>query len=161
MWCWRRLKSPLDCKEIKLVNPKWNQSWIFIGKTDAGNSNTLAIRCKEPNHWKRPDAGKVWREKEKGEQRMRWLDEHYLLNGHEFEQTLGDNEGQGAWHATLHGVTKSWTWLSDDQQQQLDTSGTKTEKERKQKLYSVKQQYFETCIYFTKNIYLHLFYMTY
>ena len=61
-WCFRTvvlektLERPLDCKEIKLVNPKGNQSWIFIGRTDAGaeTSNTLATSCEELTHWKRP-----------------------------------------------------------------------------------------------------------
>ena len=61
-WCFwivvleKTLESPLDCKEIKPVNPKENQSWIFIGRTDAGaeNLNTLSTWCEEPSHWKRP-----------------------------------------------------------------------------------------------------------
>ena len=61
-WCFwivvleKTLESPLDCKEIKPVNPKENQSWIFIGRTDAGpeNLNTLSTWCEEPCHWKRP-----------------------------------------------------------------------------------------------------------
>ena len=56
LWCWRRLESPLDCKEIQPVNSIGNQSWIFIGRTDAEgeNSNTLATWCEELTHWKRP-----------------------------------------------------------------------------------------------------------
>ena len=56
LWCWRRLKSSLDCKEIKPVNPKGNQSWIFIGRTDAEveTPNTLSTWCEELTHWKRP-----------------------------------------------------------------------------------------------------------
>ena len=56
LWCWRRLESPLDCKEIQPVNSIGNQSWIFIGRTDAEgeNSNTLATWCKELSPWKRP-----------------------------------------------------------------------------------------------------------
>ena len=50
LWCWRRLLSPLDCKEIQPVSPKGNQSWIFIGYS----SNTLATWCEELTHWKRP-----------------------------------------------------------------------------------------------------------
>ena len=52
LWCWRRLESPLDFK-IKPVNPKGNQLWIFIERTDAEVLNTLATSCKEPTHWKR------------------------------------------------------------------------------------------------------------
>ena len=59
-WCFwtvvleKTLESPLDCKEIKPVYPKGNQSWIFIGRTDAKAPNTLVTWCKEPTHWKRP-----------------------------------------------------------------------------------------------------------
>ena len=54
LWCWRRLESPLDFKEIKPINPKRNQSWIFIGRTHAeAETNTLATWCKDPKHWKR------------------------------------------------------------------------------------------------------------
>ena len=52
LWCWKRLLSPLDSKEIQPANPKGNQSWIFIGRTDA--EALLASWCKEVTHWKRP-----------------------------------------------------------------------------------------------------------
>ena len=88
------LESPLDSKEIKPVNPKGNQPWIFIGRTDA--------EAEAPILWSRdvktqfigkdPDAGKDWWEKEKRGQRMRCL-AHRLIR-HEFEQTLGDSGGQ-------------------------------------------------------------------
>ena len=56
LWCWRRLKSLLHSKEIKPVNPKGNQPWIFIGRTDGWcwSSNILATWCEELTHWKRP-----------------------------------------------------------------------------------------------------------
>ena len=54
LWCWRRLESPLDCREIKPVNPKGNQFWLFIGRTDAKTPITLATWCKKITHWKRP-----------------------------------------------------------------------------------------------------------
>ena len=56
LWCWRRLESPLDCKEIHPVHPKGDQSWVFTGRTDgwSWNSSTLATSCKELTHWKRP-----------------------------------------------------------------------------------------------------------
>ena len=76
LWYWRRLESPLDCKEIKPVNPKGNQTWIFIGRTDA--------EAVVPIHWppdakswlirKDLDVGKDWRQEEKGTTEMRWLD---------------------------------------------------------------------------------------
>ena len=67
LWCWRRLsKSPLDCKKIKPVNPKENQSWIFIGSTGA---EAPILWSPDANNWfigKDPDAGKDWRQEEKG-----------------------------------------------------------------------------------------------
>ena len=56
LWCWRRLKSPMDCKEIQPIHSKGDQSWVFFGRTDAKaeNSSTLATSCKELTHWKRP-----------------------------------------------------------------------------------------------------------
>ena len=70
-----RLESPLDCKEIQLVNPKGDQPWIFIGSTDA---EADALTLWPPDHsqliGKDPDTRKYWRQKEKGQQRMRWLD---------------------------------------------------------------------------------------
>ena len=79
LWCWRRLleKSPLDCKEIKSVNPEENHSWIFIGKTDA-EAETLILWPPDGNNWligKDPDAGQDWKREEKGmteEQMVGW-----------------------------------------------------------------------------------------
>ena len=69
LWCWRRLfDSPLDCKEILPVHPKVNQSWIFIGKTDV-EAETPILRPPDVKSWliwKDPDAGKDWRQEEKG-----------------------------------------------------------------------------------------------
>ena len=76
LWCWRRLLSPLDCKEIKWVNPEGNQSWIFIGRTDA-EAEALILWPPDEKRWllrKDPDSGKDWRQEERGWQRMRWLD---------------------------------------------------------------------------------------
>ena len=110
----KTLESPLDCKEIKPVNPKGNQPWILIGKTDA--------EVKTPVFWlpnaksligKDPDAGKDWGQKEEGVTEDEMVGCHHCLNGHEFEQTLGDSEGLDAWHAAVHGITKSQTWLSE------------------------------------------------
>ena len=64
LWCWRRLESPLDCKEIQPVNPKGNQSWIFIGKTNAEAEAPMHV--KNWLIWKYSDAGKDWRQEEKG-----------------------------------------------------------------------------------------------
>ena len=93
-----RLESPLDCKEIQLVNPKGDQSWVFIGRTDAeaGNSNTLATWCKELTQQKDPDAGKDWRWEEKGTTEDEMVGWHHWLDGHEFEQALWGGDGQGS-----------------------------------------------------------------
>ena len=72
----KTLESPLECKEIKPVNPKRNQSWIFIGRTDA-EAETPILWPPDAKNWligKDPDAGKDWRWEEKVWQRMRWLD---------------------------------------------------------------------------------------
>ena len=86
----RTVESPWDCKEIKPVNPKGNQPWIFIGRNWcwSWSSNTLAIWCNKLTHWKRTW---YWRS---GRQRMRWLD-GITDSIHQFEQTPGDGEGQG------------------------------------------------------------------
>ena len=90
------LESPLDCKDIKPVNPKGNQSWIFIGRTDAGqNSNTLATWCKELTHWKRPWCWEELKE-EKGMTEDEMVGLHQWLNGHKLEQTPGDDQRQGS-----------------------------------------------------------------
>ena len=77
MWCWRRLlKNPLDSKEIKLVNPKGNQPWIFIGRTDA-KAEAPVFWSTDANSWligKTLMLGKIEGKRKRGQQRMRWLD---------------------------------------------------------------------------------------
>ena len=76
LWFWRTLESPLDCKEIQTVYPKGNQSWMFNESTDA-EAETPALWPPDAKNWllgKDPDAGKDWRQEEKGQQMMRWLD---------------------------------------------------------------------------------------
>ena len=96
-WCFlsmvleKTLESSLDCKEIKPVNPKGNQSWIFIESTDAEALILWPLDAKNLLIAKDPAAGKDWRQEEKGWQRMRWLD-----GITEFEPTLADGEGQGS-----------------------------------------------------------------
>ena len=90
------LESPLDCKEIKPVNSKENQSWIFIGRTGA-EAETPILWPPEEKNWligKDPDARKDWRQEEKGmteDEIVRW---HHRLDGHEFEQAPGVGDGQ-------------------------------------------------------------------
>ena len=89
------LESPSDCKEIKPVNPKGNQSWIFIGRTDA---KVTILWPPDAKNWligKDPDARKDWRhEKWMTEDEM--IGRHHRLDGHEFEQALGVGDGQGS-----------------------------------------------------------------
>ena len=103
-WCFwtvvleNTLESPLDCKEIKPVNPKGNLSWIFIGRTDA-EAETSILWPPDKKNWligKDPDAGKDWRQEEKGTTENEMVGWHHWLGGHEFEQTLGDGEAQGS-----------------------------------------------------------------
>ena len=93
----KTLESPLDSKEIKPVNPKGNQPWIFIGRTDAEAEFPILWPpdAKSELIRKDPDAGKDWGQEEKGE-KDEIVRYHHQLNGQEFEQTVGDNEGQGS-----------------------------------------------------------------
>ena len=98
LWCWRTLESPLDCKEIQPVNPKGNQSWIFIGKTDAEAETPILWPPDVKNCLigKDPDTGKDWRQEEKWmtENEMVWW--HHWLDGHEFKQAPRVGDGQGS-----------------------------------------------------------------
>ena len=118
-WCFRTvvlektLESHLDCKEIKPVNPKGNQSWIFIGRTD--------VEAEAPILWspdaksrltgKDPDAGRL----KAGEEDYRGWDgwTASLTQCTWVWANSRDSEGQQAWHPAVHGVTKNWTRLSD------------------------------------------------
>ena len=98
-WCFsavvleEALESLLDCK-VKPVNPKGNQSWIFIRRTDA-EAEAQPPDVKSQFIRKDPDAGKDWGQEEKGMPEDEMVGWHLWLNGHEFEQTPGDSEGQG------------------------------------------------------------------
>ena len=93
----KTLESPLDCK-IKPVNPKGNQHQIFIGRTDAEAEAPILWPPDAKNGLtgKDPDAGKDWRQEEKGTTEGEMVGWHHRLDGHEFEWTLGDGEGQGS-----------------------------------------------------------------
>ena len=91
----KTLESPLDCKEIKPINPKGNQSWIFIGRTDAEATILLPPNVKNQLIRKDPDAGKDWRQEEKGTTEDKMVAWHHRLNGHEFGWAPGVGDGQG------------------------------------------------------------------
>ena len=83
----KTLKGPLDCKEIQPVNPKRNQSWIFIGRTDA-EAEALILWPPDAKYWliwKDSDAGKDWRQEEKGLNKDEMVGRHHCLDGREFE----------------------------------------------------------------------------
>ena len=91
----KTLDGPLDCKDMKAVNPKGNQSWILIGGTDA---EVLILWPPDVKSWligKDPDAGKDWRQEERGMTEDETVERHHQLNGHEFEQAPENGEGQG------------------------------------------------------------------
>ena len=92
----KTLESPLDNKEIKPVNPKGNQSWIFIGRTDA-EAEASTLWPPDVKNWligKDPDVGKDWRQEEKGTTEDEMVGWHHWLDGHEFEQAPRDGVGQ-------------------------------------------------------------------
>ena len=102
-WCFwvvveKSLESPLIYREIKPANPKGNQSRIFIGRTDA-EAQAPILWPPDAKNWligKDPDAGKDWRQEEKGTTEDEMAGWHYWLDGHEFEQALGVGDGQGS-----------------------------------------------------------------
>ena len=120
-WCFwtvmleKTLESPLDCKEIQPANPKGNQSWMFIGRTDT-EAEAPIIWPPDAKNWfigTDPDTAKDWRQEEKGMTEDEIVGWHHRLDGHEFEQAPRVGDGQKAWHAAVHGVAKRRTWLNN------------------------------------------------
>jgi len=123
-WCFlivvleKTLESPLDCKEIQPVHPKGNQSWIFTGRTDAEADTSIVWPPDVKNWliWKEPDAGKDWRQEEKGTTEDEIVEWHHRLDGHEFEQApgLGDEQGSLAccspWGCEELDMTEQLNW---------------------------------------------------
>ena len=123
-WCFQSLvleetfESLLDSKEIKPINPKGNQPWLFTGRTDA-EVETPILWPPDVKTWligKDPDAGKEWRQEEKGMTEDEMVGWHHQLNGQEFEQTQGDSEGQGCLRLQRVGHD-----LVTEQQQQVSS----------------------------------------
>ena len=120
-WCFwtvvleKTLESPLVCKVIQPIHPKGNQFWMFIGRTDV-EAETPILWPPHAKSWligKDPDAGKDWRQEEKGMAENEMVGWHHRLHGHEFEQALGAGDGQGGLACCSPRVTKSQTWVSD------------------------------------------------
>ena len=119
-WCFqtvvleKTLGSPLNCKEIKPINFKGNQPWIFIGRTDA-KAEAPILWPPKAKSWlagKDPDTGKDWRQEKWAieDEMVGWHHHSMDVNLSKLLEIVKDRE---AWHAAGHGVTKSWTWLSN------------------------------------------------
>ena len=115
----KNLESPLDCKEIKPVNPKENQPWIFIGRTNA-EAEVPILWSPDVKSWltrKDLDAGKDWRQVEKGTSEDEMVEWHHQLNGHEFEQTPDTVKDREAWCAAVNRVVAEsdmTEWLNNN-----------------------------------------------
>ena len=126
----KTLESPLDCNDIQPVNPKGNQPWTFIGRTDT-EAETPILWPPDVKKWpigKDPNAGKDWRQEEKGMTEDEMVGRHHQFDGHEFEQALGIGDGQESlvccspwshrvghnWATELNWTEFNiWTWEGD------------------------------------------------
>ena len=120
-WCFwtvvleKTLESPLDCKEIQPVHPKGDHSWVVIGKTDA-EAETPILWPPDVKSWligKDSDAGRDWRQEEKGTTEDEITGWHHRLDGGDSRWTLGVGDGQGGLVCCDSWVAKRRTWLND------------------------------------------------
>ena len=116
LWCWRGLlRVPWSARIsnqsiLKDISPEYS-----LEKTD-GEAEAPVLWPRDVKYWhtrKDPDAGNDWRQEGKGITEDEMVGWHHWLHGHEFDQALGVGDGQEAWHAVVHEVAKSRTWLSD------------------------------------------------
>ena len=121
LWCWRRLESPLDCKEIQPVHSEGDQPWVFSGRTDA-EAETPILWQPHAKSWligKDPDAGRDWGQEKKGTTEDEMAGWHHRLDGREFEWTPGVGDGQGglaccnSWSRKESDTTEQMNWLTD------------------------------------------------
>ena len=120
-WCFwtvvleKTLASPLDCKEIQPVHLKGDQSWVFIGRTDA-KAEAPILWPLDLKSWligKDPDSGTDRRQEDKGTTEDEMVGWHHWIDGHGFGKLWDLVMDRKAWHTAVHGVTKSQTWLSN------------------------------------------------
>ena len=118
LWCWRRLESPLDCKDFQPVHSKGDQSWVFFGRNDA-KAETPVLWQPHAKSWligKDPDAGRDWGQEEKGMTEEEIAGWHHQLDGHESGWTLGVSDAQGglaccnSWGRKELDVTEQLNW---------------------------------------------------
>ena len=132
-WCFwsvvleKTLESPVDCKEIHPVHPKGDQSWVFIGRTDVEAETPILWPpdVKSWLIWKDTDAGKDWRQEEKGMTEVEMVGCHHQLNGHESGWTPGVGDGQGglaccdSWSCKESDMTEWLNWLKNLQKNKV------------------------------------------